>query len=130
MQTVEDFKSGRNPVEVLVYLYAERDGLHGSQRVPVKRVEVVVSHDGRLQHETSPAVQHEERLVHLHGLICKETIARLKDKTTEEQERTGAREIKLHIFQFTKPFENQILNTIILKLHKDPCQIYPICCPN
>ncbi len=122
MQTVEDFKSGRNPVEVHVYLYAESDGLHGSQRVPVKRVEVVVSHDGRLQHVTAPAVQHEERLVHLHGLICKETIAQLKDRTT--------REIKLHIFQFPKPFENQILNTTILKLHKDPCQIYPICCPN
>lgn len=79
-----------------VYLYAERDGLHSSQRVPVERVKAVVSHDRRLQYVTAPAVQHEESLIHLHGLICREMITLLNNRThTAEEKRTGLRAVAL-----------------------------------
>lgn len=36
----------------------------------VKWIEAVVPHDGRLKDVAAPSVQHEESLVHLHGLVC------------------------------------------------------------
>lgn len=55
-----------------MYLDDKCDELDSSQRVSVERVEVVVSHDGRLQDVATLPVQHKQRLVHLHGLIYTE----------------------------------------------------------
>lgn len=37
----------------------------------VEGIEVVVPHDGGLQDVAAPPVQHEQGLVHLHGLVCR-----------------------------------------------------------
>ena len=52
-----------------IYLDDQSDGLHAPERVAVERVEAVVPHDGRLQDIATLAVEHEQGLVHLHGLI-------------------------------------------------------------
>ena len=37
----------------------------------VKGIEAVVPHDGRLKDVAALPVQHEQGLVHLHGLVCR-----------------------------------------------------------
>lgn len=36
----------------------------------VEGIKGVVPHDGRLKDVAAPSVQHEQSLVHLHGLVC------------------------------------------------------------
>ena len=51
------------------HLDLQSDGLQAPQRVAVEGVKGVVPHDGGLQDVAAPAVQHEQSLVHLHGLV-------------------------------------------------------------
>lgn len=51
------------------YLDLKSDFLEAPHCVSVKGIKVVVPHDGGLEYIAAPSVQHEQRLVHLHGLV-------------------------------------------------------------
>ena len=74
----------------LSHLDLKSDGLQAPQRVAVEGVKGLVPHDGGLQHVPAPAVEHEQSLVHLHGLVW------TQESGPRERERTfrGGRRIK------------------------------------